>query len=200
MFLKSFKISTIVALGTLAVSCNHDLSYIPEHETPRVEYAPNMYTSEAYEPLTQVTDSAAYPTEYNTMPYNNGMNMRVPVAGTIKRGFTPYHVSKDSLEWASANVTSPIQSNEQILEEGKVLYSRFCAHCHGEGGEGDGPVNDKLKGVANLKSSALKAASAGHIFHVITHGKGRMLQHGSQVEQLERWKIALYVKEVLQNQ
>ena len=38
----------------------------------------------------------------------------------------------------------------------------------------------------------------GHIFNVITNGKGRMMPHGTQVNPEERWKIALYVKNVLQ--
>jgi len=32
-----------------------------------------------------------------------------------------------------------------------------------------------------------------NIFHVITHGKGRMWAHGSQVTPEERWKIAHYI-------
>jgi mono/diheme cytochrome c family protein len=190
--------ATFTVLGSVMMACNHNFDRIPVHETPRAEYAPNMYVSEAYEPYTLVDDSAAYPEEYNVMPYNNGSNLRLPVDGTIKRGYTPYNVSKDSLEWASANVKAPFAPNEQILAEGEVLFGRFCAHCHGETGEGDGPVSDKFAGIANLKSSAIKAATAGHIFHVITYGKGRMLQHGSQIEQADRWKIALYIKNVLQ--
>ncbi|MCU0416851.1 MAG: cytochrome c [Cytophagaceae bacterium] len=191
-------IASLSVIGSVIMSCNHNFDRIPVHENPRSEYAPNMYVSEAYEPFTLVDDSAAYPEEYNVMPYNNGMNMRMPVPGTIKRGYTPYSVSKDSLEWANANVKSPLDTTEQILAEGEVLYVRFCAHCHGETGEGDGPVSTKLAGIANLKSSSLKLVTAGHVYHVITHGKGRMLQHGSQIESSDRWKIALYVKNVLQ--
>ena len=33
----------------------------------------------------------------------------------------------------------------------------------------------------------------GHIFHVITYGKGRMWPHASQVNPEERWKIVHYV-------
>jgi hypothetical protein len=36
----------------------------------------------------------------------------------------------------------------------------------------------------------------GHIYYVITNGKGRMAQHASQVEPLERWKIVNYVREL----
>ncbi len=196
MKMKTFNIAAAIVFAASISSCNHNFDQIPVHETPRGEYAPNMYVSEAYEPVTVVDDSTS--DAYNIMPYNNGSNLRLPVAGTIKRGAMPYHISKDSLEYANATLVSPIQPTEQVLSEGQVLFNRFCSHCHGESGEGDGPVNEKLQGVANLKSATLKGVNAGHIFHVITYGKGRMLQHASQLEPLERWKISLYVKEVLQ--
>jgi len=198
MTMKTFNIAAAIIFAATVSSCNHNFDQIPVHVTPRVEYAPNMYVSEAYEPVTLVEDSIDYPDAYNVMPYNNGSNLRLPVAGTIKRGVMPYHIPKDSLEYANATLVSPIQPTEDVLAEGEVLYSRFCSHCHGSGGEGDGPVSLKLNGIANLQSARLKLVNPGHIFHVITHGKGLMLQHASQLEPLERWKISLYVKEVLQ--
>lgn len=205
MNFKYTKLSLIVsALGLLA-SCNHNYDRIPVHQHPRVEYAPNMYVSEAYEPVTVVEDKENFEEAYNVMPGNEGKgNLKLPVANTIKRGFTPYTISKDSLEYASKTLVSPYANatgavNDQVLAEGEVLYGRFCAHCHGDTGAGDGPVNDKLKGVANLSGGQLVTISEGHIFHVITRGKGRMLQHASQVEAADRWKIAHYVKQKLQN-
>ncbi|MDB5274774.1 MAG: quinol:cytochrome c oxidoreductase monoheme cytochrome subunit [Chitinophagaceae bacterium] len=188
----------VSALGFFA-SCNHNFDRIPVHQKPRLEFAPNMYPSEAYEPVTVIQDSVNFPEAYNQMPGNNGNgNLRLPVANTIKRGFTPYHISKDSLEYASRTLQNPLVLNDQVLAEGEVLYGRFCQHCHGETGAGDGPVSQKLKGVANLAGGQLLTISQGHIFHVITRGKGRMLQHASQIEANDRWKIAYFVKEKLQ--
>jgi len=42
----------------------------------------------------------------------------------------------------------------------------------------------------------LKDVNDGHIYHVITHGKGRMWPHGSQISSENRWKIVLYVHEL----
>lgn len=193
----------VSALGFLA-SCNHNFDRIPVHKLPRWEFAPNMYHSEAYEPVTVVDDSVKYPESYNLRPNSHGMgNLALPVANTIKRGFTPYHISKDSLEYASKTLVSPYAgltgaANDQVIADGEVLFGRYCAHCHGTSGAGDGPVNDKLKGVANLVGGQLLTISEGHIFHVITRGKGRMLQHASQVDAGDRWKIAHFVKEKLQ--
>jgi len=72
-------------------------------------------------------------------------------------------------------------------------------HCHGAKGAGDGKVADKYPGVANLTGDAYKKITEGHIFHVITYGKGLMGSHGSQVNEEERWKIAKYVKQLQSN-
>ncbi len=82
---------------------------------------------------------------------------------------------------------------KKTLEEGKVLYGRYCQHCHGEGGKGDGLVGKMYKGVPSYSADAYKTMNDGHIFHVITNGKGRMWPHGSQVTPEERWKIVHYV-------
>lgn len=191
------KIATLLVGVVILASCNHNFDYIPEHKTPRLEYAPQMYHSEAYEPVTQIVDSNNVE-HYNTSPGNKGMNLREPVAGTIKRGFVPYKLAKDSLQYAAGNVKSPFVVDEALLTQGEVLYKRYCAHCHGAEGKGDGPVSEKFLGIANLTGGQLKEVSEGHIFHVISTGKGRMLSHASQVSQEERWKIAHYVKEKLQ--
>ena len=119
---------------------------------------------------------------YNSNPYNPyGMTMREPVENTVKRGsYLPYRIPKDSIELA-AKVKNPIESSDEVLKEAKVLYERYCIHCHGEKGMGDGLVGQVYKGVTAYNSRAVKDRSEGHIFHVITHGKGRMWGHGSQI-------------------
>jgi mono/diheme cytochrome c family protein len=174
------------------------------------EYAPNMYHSVAYEPLTQIMDEDAgrlvtsidykdgHAEFFNSNKLNPGyMNMRTPPANTVKRnsqGWLPYRISKDSLAYAASTLKNPLDSTAAIVGDGKVLYEMYCDHCHGAKGKGDGKVADKYAGVANLTGDALKGISEGHIFHVITMGKGLMWAHGSQVSPEDRWKIAKYVK------
>ena len=175
---------------------------------PGVEYAPQMYHSTAYEPLTQITDKDAGawltsmeegPAEfYNSNPYNPfEMTMRVPVPGTVSRnsnGYLPYNIHKDSLAYAGRVLKNPVDSTAAVLQEATALYKRYCWHCHGDTGQGDGPVGVVYKGVLAYNSASVKNASEGHIFHVITHGKGRMMPHGSIVSQEDRWKIVRYVQ------
>lgn len=197
-------------------SCNDDFSWIALHEEPRVEYAPNMYHSEAYEPLTQITNENAgsgvdsdedYPygeyfnsNIYNRYPENSytPMNMREPAPNSVKRGnVNPYRLPKDSLG-AAKRVNYPFQVTPEIVAEGQVLYGMYCTHCHGAGGTGDGPVSQPFPGIANLQNDRIKAYSPGQIFHIITHGYGRMWPHGSQIQPNERWKIAAFVKNEIQ--
>ena len=180
-----------------------------------VEYAPNMYHSVAYEPYSQITDKDAGSwltsieysnedgngghSEYNNSLWYNPfhMNMRETPANTVSRnkhGWLPYRLGKDSLEYASRTMVSPLDSTAAVVAEGKVLYEMYCDHCHGPKGAGDGKVADKYNGVPNYKSDALKNITEGHIFHVITHGKNLMWAHGSQINPEDRWKIAKYVK------
>lgn len=197
---KLFHYIIIILLGTLIISCSAG------KDDPGVEYAPQMYHSTPYEPLSQVTDKEigswldSNPDDghgefYNSNPYNpNNMTMRLPVPNTVKRGdHLPYRIPKDSLELAST-IKNPLATSEEVIKEGKLLYTRYCTHCHGDKGMGDGLVGKVYKGVTAYNSRAVKDKSEGHIFHVITHGKGRMWAHGSQVSVEDRWKIVQYVQ------
>lgn len=172
------------------------------------EFARNMYDDVGYEPLKQ--------TELNTInPF--GMNMRAPVAGTVPRQTMvtttnsdttnskllemdniARTIHPDSMAVSEALLVNPIPLNETTLGEGQVLYTRYCVHCHGENGKGDGLVGKVYKGVPVYSSDALKNLNDGHIFHTITHGKGRMWPHGSQMTPEERWKIVHYVHKLQQ--
>ncbi len=187
---------------------------------PGLEFAPNMYHSVPYDPLKQITEEGAgeyaelldensdeYGEYYNSNPLNKDamnsiMTMRTPPANTVRRDtYLPYRIPKDSLALAAATVTNPLPDSEEVLKGGKELYERFCDHCHGAKGLGaeEGSVGEVFAGVPSYTSAAVKNVSGGHIFHVITQGKGRMGAHGSQISVEDRWKIVRYVQ-TLQNQ
>ncbi len=200
MLVKNSKILIVAGLvaGMLS-SCGSD------HNDTGTEFAPNMYHSVGYEPMSQTEGDT------NTInPY--GMNMRLPVQGTVARNkFTgPDSLKKailtqdlisrtiphDSISYSEAALKNPFTATPENLEAGKLQYERFCQHCHGEGGKGDGAAGKAYKGVPVYSSDALKDMNDGHIYHVITNGKGRMWPHGSQISPENRWKIVLYVHEL----
>ena len=160
---------------------------------PGTEFAPQMYDSTPLEPLRQVEGAK---NAFNPM----GIHERVPPQGAIPRGKLAFftHIAPDDIARAEQTLVNPYAATPQNVEQGKVLYQQYCQHCHGEAGDGQGPVGAKFKGVPNYSAGAYKTMNAGHIYHVIQYGKGRMMPHGSQVNPEERWKIALYVAK-LQN-
>ncbi|KAA9338266.1 cytochrome c [Hymenobacter busanensis] len=180
-FLKhGVRASAVLFASVLATACN-------DANDPGLEYAPEMYESIPYDPLRQVDANTINPM---------GINERTPVNGTVPRGKLNYydHIGKDSVGIAERTLRNPLPYTRENLEEGKVLYTRICQHCHGEQGDGQGLVGQKFKGVPNYATGAYATMNDGHIYHVIQWGRNRMMPHGSQVNPEERWKIAMYVR------
>jgi mono/diheme cytochrome c family protein len=188
----------IVGLMFTGVACKRS------HNNTGLEFAPQMYDAVGYEPYRQVKENSINP---------EGLNMRLPAPGTVARpNYTTkfgsgdssktdlmlYNIPKDSIEIAERVLTNPIPANDKNLADGKLLYTRYCSHCHGETGKGDGPVGKEYKGVPSYAADAYKTMNDGHIFHVITNGKGRMWPHGSQITPDDRWKIVQYVHKLQQ--
>jgi len=173
--------ASVVLMGAVCTTACHDAN------DPGIEYAPQMYESIPYEPLRQTSANTINPM---------GINERTPAVGTIPLGKLNYydHIPKDSVDIASHVLKNPYPYTKANLEEGKILYTRICSHCHGAEGNGQGPVGMKFKGVPNYSSGAYKTMNDGHIYHVIQWGRNRMMPHGSIVNPEERWKIAMYVR------
>ena len=174
------------------------------HNNTGLQYAPQMYDAIGYEPYRQVRPNTINP---------EGLNMRLPAQGTVARpnyrttfgegafettDMMMYNIPADSIGIAERVLTNPIPDSEKALAEGQVLYTRYCSHCHGATGKGDGLVGKQYKGVPNYSTDAYKTMNDGHIFHVITHGKGRMWPHGSQITPDDRWRIVQYVHKLQQ--
>lgn len=195
---------TIFTLAVLA-SCT------AKGDDPGLEYAPQMYHSIPYEPLTQIKDKDrgewlsnredGLGEFYNSNPNNEyEQNVRVPVAGTVRRtsnNVLPYRLGKGDVALA-AELTNPLPDTPEILAEGKRLYELYCDHCHGTNGKEPGKVGEVFAGVPSYTAAAQKNLSEGHVFHVITHGIRRMGAHGSQISEEKRWKIVKYVKTLQQ--
>lgn len=215
---KRIAVGMSLAWIMLLTSCGND------YNDRGLVFAPNMYYPVAYEDFKQtkpddeesarkrnLTEGKAddYDSYNSYNPY--GMTMRYPVRGTIARrnyrtnfskGDTTvndlmiYNIPADSIGMSERLLKNPVPANEEMLAEGKVLYERYCQHCHGEQGKGNGLVAVQYKGVPSYSSGNYKTMNGGHIYHTITHGKGRMWPHGSQISPVDRWKIVHYVHEL----
>ncbi|TPE42570.1 c-type cytochrome [Pontibacter mangrovi] len=177
-----FKASAILFSAAALISCSNE-------QDPGLEYAPDMYHSIPLDPYSQIKENKFNPA---------GMNLREPAKGTVARNKMGYnlYLSENTAEAAGQELKNPLQLTEANLTEGKVLFTRFCSPCHGAEGDGQGLVGQKFKGVPSYTSGRVAELPAGHIFHVITYGRGRMMPHGSQVNPEERWKIVMYVQQL----
>lgn len=126
-------------------------------------------------------------------------SMLLQVEGTIPRGKMPYHygASEEEAIRAGRELVDPYIETTSTKARGREVFSQFCVACHGETGEGDGPVvMKKFPAPPALKSSRVKEFSKGRIFHVITKGFQGMPSHASQVLERDRWYVAQYIKEL----
>ena len=162
---------------------------------PGYEYMPNMYRSSSYETYSE-----------NAI-FKNNSTARKPVEGTIPRGFMPFEYKNTVEDYlrAGENLKSPLDVNEKNLENGEVLYGMFCAHCHGDNGDGQGTIQHPLYGAVpsysdNLlmrrSGTTMKNLLDGHMYHAITYGFNAMGPHASQLNNEERWQIIMYVNQL----
>ena len=160
--------------------------------SPGVEFMPDMYRSPSLE---------AYGTTIIDGDSVHATSTRfLPVTESISRGYVPYAYpnTKEGYEAAGINVHNPLSAadRENYEKEGEVIYGKFCIHCHGATGAGDGKVAAKLPGAPPAYNGALKNLPEGKIYHSITYGKGLMGSHAGQLSQTERWKLVYFVQKL----
>lgn len=92
---------------------------------------------------------------------------------------------------------NPMPGDEASIVRGKELFAINCQMCHGQTGEGTGPVAAfliKFK-PANLTSDVVQSKSDGSIFMTITNGlEGRMPPLNENLTVSERWDVVNYVR------
>lgn len=179
-------IQTLALAGLMIAfaSCDHN------RNNPGWQYFDDMVTSPAYE-------------SYTANPnFEDGKTMQSSMEGTIPRGFMPYPYMKTDADrlLAGQSLENPLLATPDHLERGKKVYDIFCASCHGDKGDGQGPLYTSKKypyPPASLLSEKMRTASEGDIYHVISVGWGVMAEHGSMILPDDRWKAVLYIKNEL---
>ena len=183
---RSLTFAFVLLTFALLTSCDYN------RRTTGWQYFDDMVTSPAYESYTSNPNFA------------DGKTMQPPVPGTIPRGIIPYAYQKtdEDRALAAATLVNELEPSKENLERGEKMYGIYCMQCHGEKGNGQGRLYVSKKYTyppASLLSEKMMANPEADIYHVITVGFGIMGEHGSMIKPDDRWKIAMYVKEVLQN-
>ena len=153
-------------------------------DKPNYQYFPDMYAPVSYE---------AYG-EYDV--FENGQEAKLPVEGTIPRGWTPYMYenSNEGYTLAKAELKNPLPYSKKNLEAGQQLFTIYCAVCHGDQGNGKGILveREKILGVPSYDDAG-RAITEGSTYHVMYFGLNSMGSYASQTTIKERWQIDHYV-------
>jgi mono/diheme cytochrome c family protein len=91
---------------------------------------------------------------------------------------------------------NPVEADDASLTRGKELFVINCQMCHGQTGEGSGPIAPFLANKpANLTSDVVQSKSDGSMFLTITNGiTGKMPPLNENLTVLERWDVVNFVR------
>lgn len=94
------------------------------------------------------------------------------------------------------DLVNPVEPTPASLDRGEELYLRTCLPCHGETGQGDGPVTRHGVPPFSIVGDEARARSDGYLYTIIRIGRGAMPQYGHQVTHFDRWHLVNYVREL----
>ncbi len=93
---------------------------------------------------------------------------------------------------------SPVAaSDREELQKGKVLYSKFCAQCHGKHYDGNATVGQSFFPLpADLRSPRVQFLSEGAFFKEISYGipGRRQPPLATTIAPTDRWRIIAHLK------
>lgn len=143
--------------------------------------------------------------------FADGMGARMPVAGTVPRGFeingsgpsfgnsTAYiHTGKMGDAYGDGmpeELGLDTDGTAAFLRHGEERYKISCMPCHGEAGNGKGTaaVIGKIN-ATDLTGFPKPTYPDGKMFETITQGKGQMSGYGYNIPIEDRWAIIAYVR------
>lgn len=189
-------------------------------DSPGLEYMPDMYRSpalEAYVDYGEVrgrideskkTQLKALTPPSNTFPYidikhADSITLKIMLHKYVmndkwrqSHGLYGEKVTTEDTYEAAAADKNLLKLSDKVLAEGKELFTAMCQHCHGEKGDGNGPmvVSGAYSGVPNYAEKI--ALSDGQMFYSIYYGKGMMGSHRSLLNKKEIWTVIHYIRQL----
>ncbi|WP_107039096.1 c-type cytochrome [Brumimicrobium mesophilum] len=201
-------------------------SCVSDKDSPGLEWMPDMYRSPAIETyvdygyVKERTDvektmkqSAKHP-PMNTIPYYGkveDLEMMLPYhrqvasSAPVTHGLQAKHGWKISEELngdyeVAAEDKNPIVLTEEnqkaIFDQGKKLFKINCVHCHGEKGDGKGPMVESGAYLGVPDFANLKELADGQKFYSIYYGKGMMGAHAPLLKNKEIWTIVHHINKL----
>ena len=214
-------INTAVNFSIIAFSILLFGACTSDPDSSGYEYMPDMYRSPSIETYVDYGEirgrenkdlksklSALTPPR-NTIPFcgtdSTEVRLMLPnlrkanAAWKESHGFYGVDLSKDDEYLLAANDINPYKltaaNSASMMTNGKELFTAMCQHCHGEKGDGNGPMvaSGAYVGVPNY--ATLTALSDGQMYYSIYYGKNMMGAHNSLVSKKEISTLVHYVRQ-----
>lgn len=198
------------------------LEYMPDmYRSPAIEPYVDYGQIRGREDVALTMEQSALVPPHGTIPYygTNAEEVEMMLPWSIKpnavfaqthglKGFDFADPSEDTYEndakaWDWNPLKMVIEAKKEgeeikrknvTLANAKKLYAANCMHCHGEKGDGNGPMmaSGAYTGVPDYKDKT--SLSDGQIFYSIYYGKGMMGSHASQLNKKEIWSLVHYIR------
>ena len=204
----------LVVTTAVLSSCSAD------KDSAGLEYMPDMYRSSAIEPY---VDYGFIDETYNE-EYKMTLSAKVPPFGTVAyhgtdsaevalmlpyfrkpnivfkntHGLKGFNFTSEDEYALAVNDMNPMtlteDNQESVFKTGKSLFNANCAHCHGDKGDGNGPMVESGAYAGVPDYANLTELSDGQLFYSIYYGKGMMGAHGPTLNKKEIWTLVHYIR------
>lgn len=128
--------------------------------------------------------------------FADGRSARTQVPGTVARSqgeMDSYFLT--GLIHGKEGDGMPIPVTITLLARGQERYNIYCSPCHSRVGNGEGMIVQRgYFQAADFQSDRLRQAPLGHFVNVILNGYGAMPSYAAQVQPVDRWAIAAYIR------
>lgn len=113
-----------------------------------------------------------------------------------------HFVMRNGINKKYANKVNPLKSTAKNIRDGKALYGKNCASCHGASGRGDGKAGKNLRPrPTNIaRFSRMPMATDAYLSWTISEGgvplKTAMPPFKSTLKENDIWKIIIYLRQL----
>ncbi len=160
-------------------------------EDPPIRLLQNMYSQEKYKAQAQ-----------NPF-FEDGSAMRLPVSGTVARGYLRDDVAyyEGKTKDGDTLLLAPVAYTMETMLRGQERYNIYCAPCHSRVGDGKGTVVERgYTPAPTYHDNRMRNVPDGHIYLTITNGIRNMPSYRSQISVEDRWAIVAYIRALQRSQ
>lgn len=177
----------ILGVSVIVSGCARGL---PKEEPP-IRLLQNMYSQEKYKAQSK-----------NNF-FEDGSAMRVPVSGTVARGYLRDDVAfyEGKTKEGDTVLVAPVAYTMETMQRGQERYNIYCAPCHSRVGDGKGTVVERgYTPAPTYHDNRLRNVPDGHLYLTITNGIRNMPSYRSQISVEDRWAIVAYIRALQRSQ